>query len=51
VAALNIIVGVAAFAVLGGLAAFLTFSFAQVGVGALRQALAASRPSTDDAGR
>ena len=49
VAVLNIAVGAVAFAVLGGLAAFLTFSFTQVGVGALRQALA-SRPSADDAG-
>jgi hypothetical protein len=47
VAALNIIVGAIAFAVLGGLAAFLTFSFAQVGIGALRQALV-SRSSADD---
>ncbi|HZL90954.1 MAG TPA: hypothetical protein VFB96_21495 [Pirellulaceae bacterium] len=46
-AAINIVVGAVAFAVLGGLAAFLIFSFAQVGVGALRQALA-SRPQADD---
>jgi hypothetical protein len=38
----NIMVGVVAFAVLGGIASFATFGFVQVGASALRQAL--SRP-------
>lgn len=46
----SILVAVVAFAVLGGFAAFLAFSFAQVGLGALRQALSGSRASADDAG-
>lgn len=49
-AELSILVAVVAFAVLGGFAAFLAFSFAQVGLGALRQALGGSRAGADDAG-
>jgi len=37
---LNVGVGAIAFAVLGGIAAFTSFGFIQVGLGALRQALA-----------
>jgi hypothetical protein len=50
VAELSIIVAIVSFAVLGGFAAFLAFSFAQVGLSALRQALGSSRASADDAG-
>src|SRR5262249_40918029 len=39
---LNIVVGVIAFAVLGGIAAFATFAFAQVLGGAIWQAIASS---------
>ncbi len=48
VAALAIVIGVVAFAALGGFAAFLAFSFAQVGLGALRQAQALA--SSESAG-
>jgi hypothetical protein len=42
---LNVAVGVLAFAVLNGIGAFVIFGFIQVGVGAIRQALAhASQP-------
>jgi hypothetical protein len=37
---LNVGVGAIAFAVLGGIAAFVSFGFIQVGLGAIRQALA-----------
>lgn len=42
VGALNVVVGVIAFAILGGIAAFATFGFAQVLGGAIWQAIAAS---------
>lgn len=50
VAEISVVVAVLAFAALGGFAAFLAFGFAQVGFGALRQALGSSRPNPDDAG-
>jgi hypothetical protein len=48
----NIMVGVVAFAVLGGIASFATFGFVQVGASAVRQALSAPpkrSPASDDA--
>ena len=42
VGAINIVVGVVAFAVLGGMAAFAMFAFAQVLSGAMWQAITAS---------
>lgn len=50
VAGLNIAVGAAAFSVLGGIAAFLAFSFVRVGAGALRQALSSAHRSAEDGG-
>ena len=41
---LNVGVGCVAFAMLGGLAAFLAFGFVQVGLGAIRQAMTPSDP-------
>lgn len=40
---LSIVIGVIAFGALGGFAAFLAFSFARVGIGAILQALAGAR--------
>jgi hypothetical protein len=51
ITALGISVGCVACAVLGGFAAFLAFSFAQVGLGALRQAMAGSAASMEDVSR
>jgi hypothetical protein len=44
---LNIVIGVIAFAVLGGMAAFATFGFVQVLGGAIRQAVVSSSPASD----
>jgi hypothetical protein len=44
---LSVVVGAVAFATLGGIAAFLTFSFAQVGLSALAQALRSSRSADE----
>ncbi len=51
IGALNIVVGVVAFAVLGGIAAFATFGFIQVLGGAIWQAIGSSSGTTDSQGR
>jgi hypothetical protein len=48
---LTIIVGVVAFAVLNGIAAFVVFAFIQVLAGAIRQALKHARTSTSPTAR
>jgi hypothetical protein len=51
ITALALSIGSIACCVLGGFAAFLAFSFAQVGLGALRQAMAGAAPSSAEDAR